>query len=82
MQAMTDEQAKAAIAKRLKSLLEERDLTASDLARMAGENPMYISRLLRQVISPTAGPLSRIAKALDVTIDDLFGLAEKTPSAA
>lgn len=68
---MTDEQAKHRIAENIKRLLKLRGMSQAKLAAAADETPMRISYYVNEVNMPGVGVLSRIATALEVTIDEL-----------
>lgn len=47
-------------------------LSQRELARKTGETEMFISRILRQSHMPNVASMSRIAEALDVSVDQLL----------
>ena len=68
---ISDEQAKQNVAANVLRLLAARGWTQTDLAEAAHENKMMISRICRAEHVAGVGLLSRIAEALDVSIDRL-----------
>jgi len=69
----TDDEAKANIAANLNRILAERKISQRALARLTNEPPMTINSVLngRHIVS--TGTITRIAEALDVSIDRLVG---------
>jgi transcriptional regulator with XRE-family HTH domain len=64
---------------RIKELRTEKGLTLDQLAQTAGTAKSYIWELEnKDPPRPSAEKLSAIAKALDVTVDYLFGRDEQT----
>jgi len=59
-------------ARRLKALRVERELTQEDLAKMTDLSTSFISSLERGVDAPSFTTLDKIAKALGVSVKDLF----------
>lgn len=68
---MTDEQAKDRVAANVQTLLERRGLSGRALARLTGDSAMRISDVIRGEHVPNIGVLTRIAAALDTTVDYL-----------
>ena len=60
------------VAKRLRSLRRERDMTQTDVADKAKMSVTYYSKIERGVIKPSVEMYERIAKALKVTASDIF----------
>ncbi len=56
---------------------QQRKLTQGDVGRKAGLQTSYISRIENGRVQPTMGTVGRIAEALDVSLSDLFRLAER-----
>lgn len=75
------ESAKLSIAENVRRLMELRGLSQSALARLTGDNPMYISRIIRAVCEPSSSGLARLAEALGVSTDELlYGPMERIPT--
>lgn len=70
---MTDNEAKENIARNLERLLTEKDISQAELAKIAKENEMRISRYIRGVSLASSGALKRLAEALDVSTEYLLG---------
>ena len=68
------------LAANLGRILGERQLTQTALAERTGEKQATISRLLRGLHTPGAGVLTRLAEALDVSIDRLVSTPPTPPS--
>lgn len=66
--------------KRLRQLRDRAGLTQVELAMKAGINAMACSRIERGAVQPTVATLQSLAKALDVTVDDM--LADPDPEPA
>ena len=68
----------------LKRLREQRGLTQEQLAEMIGKTGDGISQMERGVIAPSFETLELLAKALGVSVRDLFGVdeAETSPKRA
>jgi len=60
------------VAKKLRTLRRERDLTQADVAEKAKMSSMYYSKIERGVVKPSVDMYERIAKALKVTSSDIF----------
>lgn len=59
--------------KRVKALREANGWSQEELADRAGMHRTYVSAVERAVRNPTLTVIERIAKALKVTIAELFG---------
>lgn len=57
---------------RLRDILKERGLTLKAFSEMSGISQPNLSNYINGNISPTLDTLDKIAKALDVEIQDLF----------
>lgn len=68
----TQQQVIANVAANVARILEERGISQADLARMAGESEMNISRVVRGKNEPGAALLSHVAEALQVSVDYLL----------
>jgi len=60
------------VAFHIRKLRKERKVSQEDLAFNSGLNPAYISHLERGVYSPTFFVIWKIARALDMTLDDFL----------
>lgn len=69
---ITDDQAKALVSANITRLLAARGWKQRDLAEATGENDMTISRIVRGSNVPGVGLISRIADALNVSVDELL----------
>ncbi len=49
-----------------------RDMTQANLARMVGVKREYMNRIINRKVTPTVPLGMRIAKALDLPMEDLF----------
>jgi len=58
---------------RLAACRLQRGLSQASVARVAGLNPSYLSRLERGQIQPTVATAMRIARAMKMSINDLVG---------
>ena len=72
------EQPDPALAALLKRLREERDITQEQLAFDAGITASALSRIERGLNNPGWTTISRITKALDVSLVELASDIEKT----
>ena len=63
---------------RIKDLLKERGMTLNDLAVKIETTQTSISRMLGENGNPTYDTLERIARALDVSIQELFANEHNT----
>ncbi|MEZ0254117.1 MAG: helix-turn-helix domain-containing protein [Chthoniobacter sp.] len=61
-----------ALGKRLRFFREQRQLTQESLAERADLDPTYISGIERGVRNPSVLSLAPIAKALDVSLSEVF----------
>ena len=59
------------VAKRLKVLRRERDLTQADVAEKAKMSTNYYAKIERAEVRPSADIYERLAKALKVTASDI-----------
>ncbi len=59
-------------AKRFKALRVDKQLTQEDLAKMLGLSTSFVSNLERGINAPSFETLESIAKALEVSVKDLF----------
>ena len=63
---------------RLKEVLQEKNISMSKLSRMSDISFSTISRIINDKnYSPTLTTLERIARALDISISDLYEETEK-----
>ena len=53
-------------------IIRKKNMTQENLARMVGVKREYINRIINRKITPTVPLGLRIAKALDMQIEDLF----------
>ncbi len=60
------------VAKRLKSLRQDRDLTQADIAEKAKMSTNYYAKIERGEVRPSVDIYERLAKALKVTSSDIF----------
>lgn len=60
------------VAKRLKTLRLDRDLTQSDVAEKADMSTNYYAKIERGELRPSVDIYERLAKALKVTASDIF----------
>jgi transcriptional regulator with XRE-family HTH domain len=60
------------LTKRIKELARAKGLSANRLADFAGLGRGFVSNVLTGKKSPTVRTLSKVAKALDVEVRDLF----------
>lgn len=68
-----------ALGERIKVLREKSGLTQQELAETVGvESPSYISKIERGMTSPSYELLTRIARALNVELKNLFDTNFKT----
>jgi transcriptional regulator with XRE-family HTH domain len=74
---ISDEEAKARLAKNVRRLLSERGWKGSDLARATRENEVRVSNLLRAQTVASGAFVARVAEALEVSIDCLFAPSRK-----
>lgn len=57
---------------RIKDILNEKGMTAKELAERMGVTPQYISGIIRETGSASVSVLSNIAKILEVPVAALF----------
>lgn len=57
---------------RIKEILDEKGISAKNLAERMGVTPQYISGIIREKGSASIGVLYRIAKELNVPLSSLF----------
>lgn len=60
------------VAKRLKTLRLDRDLTQSDVAEKADMSTNYYAKIERGELRPSVDIYERLAKALKATASDIF----------
>ncbi len=60
------------VAKRLKSIRIDRDLTQADIAEKAKMSTNYYAKIERGEVRPSVDIYERLAKALKVTASDIF----------
>ena len=65
----------ATLGGRIQALLETREMTRKELCKKTGLTEAAISRYITGKREPKSITLSEIAKALDVTVDELVGTA-------
>jgi XRE family transcriptional regulator, master regulator for biofilm formation len=59
---------------RIRSLREEKGYSISELAKRAGISKSYLSQIERNLqVNPSLQLLSKLAKTLDASLDDLIG---------
>lgn len=75
---MTDKQALKRIAKNAKRYRLAKGLSMGQLARMIDDYPATIKRIEDEQNMPGIGLLTRIAEALDVTVNDLLADPSET----
>jgi len=80
MKVLTDQQIKSHMAANLRRMLDSRGWSQSELHRRSGVNNMTISEVIRGETVPGIGVASRIADALDVTIDKLISAPPENSS--
>lgn len=73
---------KRRIARNLRRLRRERELTGPELARASGIAPSYIVKIERHGANLTIDVLERLAAALGVPVTDLQGSALPLPGAS
>lgn len=57
---------------KIDQVMNERNITAADLAKMVGIKQRYINRIIYRKNAPSVRLQIRIAKALGVPMQDLF----------
>lgn len=78
----TDGEVKSNVSANLQRLLRDRGLTRTALSQMTGDPLMTISVIVAGKHVPNVALLSRIADALDVSIDRLISAPPEKMSAA
>lgn len=73
---MTNQEIKENLAENLSRILSARGWTGLRLAEESGESQPTVSNILRALHVPNAGTLSRIAKALETSMDYLVSKPE------
>lgn len=76
---MDDKQARQRISENILDLMERRKVSRPQLARLSGTTEMTIGRIICRQNTPNVALVSRIAAALDVTVDVLLREPEKKP---
>lgn len=69
-----------ALGKRILKLLNEKNITQKELARMVGTTEVSIGRYVNGKRDPSASMLSEIASALNVSADYLLGNEKTDPA--
>ena len=64
------------IAQRIKNIRTEKDLTLDEVAKRTGFTKGLLSKIENNKVSPPVSTLVKIAKALDVSLSDLFSPAD------
>ncbi|HBV96417.1 MAG: hypothetical protein JL50_14150 [Peptococcaceae bacterium BICA1-7] len=64
------------IAQRIKSIRKQRGFTLDEVARRTGFTKGLLSKVENNKVSPPVSTLVKIAKALDVTLGDLFSASD------
>jgi len=67
---------KAALANRLRALRDERGLTQARLAEQVGVSRKTINTIENRVFVPSTLLALKLARALDVSVHDIFALEE------
>ena len=62
--------------RRLKALRIEREMTQEDLADAADVSTVFISSIERGKYAPSFDSLEKLARALDVSVKDLFEFSD------
>lgn len=65
---------------RIKEILDEKDISAKNLAEKMGVTPQYISGIIREKGSASISVLSNIAKELNVPLASLFDDYKSVPA--
>ena len=65
---------------RIKEILDEKGISAKNLAERMGVTPQYISGIIREKGSASIGVLSKIAKELNVPLSSLFDDYKSVPT--
>ena len=74
---LTDKQAPSVISQNVQRILDALGWRQSDLSRATGDSEMRISLMIRGKRCPSAAFLSRVAEALQVSVDDLLSQPPK-----
>ena len=56
--------------------MQELQFSEADLARITGDSPTQINRIVRGINTPTLTFAARLAAALEVSLDELAGAEE------
>lgn len=67
-----------ALYNRIQWILDDRDIKWADLARLIGISPKTLSSMKSQNINPSFITVKKIAKALDISLDELVDDTGKT----
>lgn len=67
------------IARRIKEIRTEKNWTLEELAKRTGFTKGLLSKIENNKVSPPVSTLAKIARALDVSLGDLFGPGDITP---
>lgn len=59
---------------KINQVIRQKNMTQADLAKMVGVKREYINRIINCKVTPTVPLGMRIAKALEVPMEDLFVL--------
>jgi transcriptional regulator with XRE-family HTH domain len=68
------------LARTIRQLRRDRELSQEALANAAGIHPKHLSEIERGNKDPRATTLVRLAEALGVTVGDLYGHGDETPA--
>jgi putative transcriptional regulator len=60
----------------INQIIRQRKMTQADLAKMVGVKREYINRIINRKVTPTVPLGMRIARALEVPMEDLFVLGQ------
>lgn len=77
-----DEQKKeitSATAQQIRHFRQSKNMSQEDLALKANLNPAYLGQLERGLKCPTIDTIYKIAKALDLSLPELFAFDNKAP---
>ncbi|MGE5404036.1 MAG: helix-turn-helix domain-containing protein [Candidatus Saccharibacteria bacterium] len=67
------------IAQRIRQIRNEKELTLEEVARRTGFTKGLLSKIENNKVSPPVSTLAKIARALDVSLGDLFSAADAQP---